>query len=149
MSKKPRRLSMADFNVKAMHAAGGNMPIIFPNGKDSGEWLTVRGPDCDEAIQAHRQHARARFAITDSLLPMKEQIEALDASKQNWFEYNTALNDAMIEPNISFVCAIVAGWSLTEDFTRDNLTNFLRQFPGAVEQVTKFHAAAREKLDAK
>lgn len=142
--KKPR-LKLSDFYFADKHAAGSSMPIILPSGEDSGEWLQIRGPDCDESVKASRAYTRALFAVDDQLADLKTQAEA----SKNWYEYNIAKEDNTRELNIDFISEIVMGWSLDEDFNKGNLRVLLVQFPGLIDQVTRHHAAMREELSAK
>lgn len=142
--KKPR-LKLSDFYFADKHAAGSRMPILLPSGEDSGEWLQIRGPDCDDSVKASRAYTRALFAVDDQLAGLKAEAEAT----KNWYEYNVAKEDNTRELNIEFICEIVMGWSLDEDFNKGNLRVLLVQFPGLIDQVTRHHAAMREELSAK
>lgn len=144
VDKKPR-LKLSDFYFADKHAAGSRMPILLPSGEDSGEWLQVRGPDCDESVKASRAYTRALFAVDDELAALKAKAEAT----KNWYEYNVAKEDATRELNIEFISEIVIAWSLDEEFIYVNLYNLLMQFPGLIDQVTRHHAAMREELSAK
>ena len=141
---KPR-LKLSDFYFADKHAAGSRMPILLPSGEDSGEWLQIRGPDCDESVKASRAYTRALFAVDDQLADLKTQAE----SSKNWYEYNIAKEDNTRELNIDFISEIVMGWSLDEDFNDGNLRVLLVQFPGLIDQVTRHHSAMREELSAK
>ncbi len=143
-SPKPR-LKLSDFYFADKHAAGSRMPIILPSGEDSGEWLLVRGPDCDESVNASRAYTRALFAVDDQLSALKAEAE----ESKNWYEYNVAKEDNTRGLNIDFITEIVIGWSLDEDFNHDNLRGLLLQFKGLIDQVTRHHAAMREELSAK
>lgn len=142
--KKPR-LKLSDFYFADKHAAGSRMPVLLPSGEDSGEWLQVRGPDCDESVKASRAYTRALFAVDDQLADLKAQAEA----SKNWYEYNITKEDNTRGLNIEFISEIVMGWSLDEDFNHENLRTLLLQFPGLIDQVTRHHAAMREELSAK
>lgn len=142
--KKPR-LKLSDFYFADKHAAGSRMPILLPSGEDSGEWLQVRGPDCDESVKASRAYTRALFAVDDQLADLKAAAE----ESKNWYEYNVAKEDNTRGLNIDFISEIVMGWSLDEKFDQYNLRNLLVQFPGLIDQVTRHHAAMREELSAK
>lgn len=140
-----KRPSLADFNFKAIHERGGEMKIITPNGSDSGATLTVRGPDCDESIMANRVYTRAILATEDHLSGLKQHAEA----SQNWYEYNTAKHDMMIDINADFVCSIVTGWTIEDEFSIDALRELLMNYPALIDQVSEFHAKARETLAEK
>ena len=142
---KKTRLKLSDFYFADKHAAGSRMPILLPSGEDSGEWLQVRGPDCDESVKASRALTRAFFAVEDNLSGLKSEAEA----SKNWYEYNVARDDSARDLNIEFISEIVIDWSLDENFNYENLRALLLQFPGLVDQVTRHHAAMREELSAK
>ena len=141
---KPR-LKLSDFYFADKHAAGSRMPILLPSGEDSGEWLQVRGPDCDDSVKASRAFTRALFAVDDQLAGLKSEAEA----SKNWYNYNVAKEDNTRDLNIEFISEIVIDWSLDEEFNHENLRGLLLQFPGLIEQVTRHHAAMREELSAK
>jgi hypothetical protein len=141
---KPR-LKLSDFYFADKHAAGSKMPILLPSGEDSGEWLQVRGPDCDDSVKASRAFTRALFAVDDQLAGLKSEAEA----SKNWYNYNVAKEDNTRDLNIEFISEIVIGWSLDEEFNHENLRGLLLQFPGLIDQVTRHHAAMREELSAK
>lgn len=141
---KPR-LKLSDFYFADKHAAGSRMPILLPSGEDSGEWLQVRGPDCDESVKASRALTRAFFAVEDKISGLKAAAE----ESKNWYEYNVAKEDNMRGLNIDFISEIVIDWSLDENFNHENLCALLLQFPGLIDQVTRHHAAMREELSAK
>lgn len=143
--EEKKRLSLADFNFKGKHAAGVQMPILLPSGQDSGEWLTVRGPECDESQMAQREYTRLLFALEDELAPLKAESEV----KQNFFDYNNKKSDATKELNAAFVCDVVVGWSLTEEFSKEELLNLLDGFPALMDQVSAFHGKLTTDLEAK
>lgn len=143
-STKPR-LKLSDFYFADKHAAGSKMPIVLPSGEDSGEWLQVRGPDCDDSVKASRAYTRALFAVDDQLAGLKSEAE----TSKNWYNYNVAKEDNTRDLNIEFISEIVIGWSLDEEFNHENLRCLLLQFPGLIDQVTRHHAAMREELSAK
>lgn len=143
-SPKPR-LKLSDFYFADKHAAGSRMPIILPSGEDSGEWLQVRGPDCDESVKASRAFTRALFAVDDQIADLKAEAE----ESKNWYEYNIAKEDNMRGLNIDFISQIVIDWSMDEKFNHESLCDLLEQFPGLIDQVTRHHAAMREELSAK
>jgi len=145
VATESKRLSLADFAFKDKHAAGVKMPILLPSGADSGETLTVRGPECDESVVANRIYTRALFTLEDELAGLKADAEA----RNNWFEYNIAKEDKTKNLNMAFISDVVTGWSLEEQFSRENLVNLLEQFPALMDQVSAFHAKLRDGLEAK
>lgn len=144
--KEKPRLSLKDFYYADKHAEGSRMAIILPSGEDSSEWLTVRGPDCDESIQAQRAYSRALFALDESMLEMKVQSEA----SGNFFEYNVQQRDAIKELNIQLACEIVTDWSFDDKpYSKEALTELLHQCPMLTDQISDYHHASREKINQK
>ena len=68
-------MKLSDFYFAEKHQKGTVMPIPLPNGKDSGEWLQVVGPDCDAAVRAGRAYTRAVYALKDSLSELDDQCK--------------------------------------------------------------------------
>lgn len=138
-------MNLKDFYFADKHAAGTRMPIMLPDGKDSGEWLQVRGPDCDESIQAGRAYAMAIQELDDSMA----ELEAKCRAKDDFTEWNTKRNWAVEPLNKQLAAALVTGWSITEPFSPEAFTELLRQFRGLAEQVSAHHVKSRDELNAK
>lgn len=47
-------MKLSDFYFEEKALVGKKMPILLPNGEDSGEWLNVVSPDADAAVKAGR-----------------------------------------------------------------------------------------------
>jgi hypothetical protein len=77
-------MQLKDFYFADRHAVGSRMAIMLPDGTDSGEWLQVRGPDCDESVQAGRAYTAALRAIDAGL----EDIEAECKAKEDYTVWN-------------------------------------------------------------
>lgn len=138
-------MNLKDFYFADRHAEGSRMPIMLPNGEDSGEWLQVRGPDCDESIQAGRAYTMAVQALDDSLAA----IEAKCKAKEDFSEWNVRRNWGVEPLNKQFAAALVTGWSMDEPFTAAAFTELLDQFRGLAEQVSAHHIKSRDELNAK
>lgn len=138
-------MNLKDFYFADRHAEGSRMPIMLPNGKDSGEWLQVRGPDCDESIQAGRAYTMAVQALDDSLA----DIEAKCKAKEDFSEWNVKRNWGVEPLNKQFAAALVTGWSMDEPFTAEAFSALLDQFRGLAEQVSAHHIKSRDELNAK
>ena len=148
MSTKPeekKRLSLKDFYFAEKNKTGSQMPIIMPGGEDSGEWLQVRGPDCNESINAKRAYYRAIGALNDELEELKKRSE----ETKNFLEYNILNVDGMKQLNIDLACEIVTGWSMEDEFSIDALVELLKQFPSLTDQISEYHESCRDKLYAK
>ncbi len=138
-------MNLKDFYFADRHAAGSKMPILLPNGEDSGEWLQVMGPDCDAAIQAGRAYTAAYRAAQDELAPLEDKCKA----KEDWTEYNEQINYRAEELNKQLAVEIVTGWSFTDPFSKEVLRELVDQYRGLAQAIGKHHAESREALSAK
>ena len=138
-------MNLKDFYFADRHAEGSRMPILLPNGEESGEWLQVIGPDCDAAIQAGRAYTMAVQALNESL----SDIEAKCKAKADFSEWNIKHNWGVEPLNKQFAAALVTGWSMDEPFTAEAFTELLGQFRGLAEQVSAYHIKSRDELNAK
>lgn len=138
-------MQLKDFYFADRHEAGTRMPIMLPSGEDSGEWLQVRGPDCDESIKAGRAYTAAVRHLGDELAPLEAKCKA----KEDYSEYNDQHGYAVERFNKELAAVLVTGWSLDEPFTPEAFVALLNQFRGLAEQVSAHHIASREALNAK
>lgn len=138
-------MNLKDFYFADKHESGSRMKIKLPDGTDSGEWLQVRGPDCDTATQAGRAYTMAVQALDDSM----SDLEAKCKAKEDFTEWNTKRNWAVEPLNKQLASALVTGWSMTEPFTDEAFTELLNQFRGLAEQVSAHHIKSRDELNAK
>lgn len=135
-------MQLKDFYFADIHAVGSRMPILLPNGKESGEWLQVIGPDCDEAIQAGRAYTAAVRRIDDELIDLEKACEA----KENYAEWNEQRAYRLEVHNRILALSVVNGWSFDEEFTKEELNELFCQYRGLSEAVLKYHTDSRAKL---
>lgn len=138
-------MNLKDFYFADKHEAGSRMPIKLPSGGDSGEWLQVRGPDCDAAIKAARAYVSALRAIDASL----EELEAACKAKDNYTEWNEQRSIKVEDLNRQYASELVTGWSFDDAFSTEALAELLQQFRGLSLQVVEHHTKSKEALDAK
>lgn len=144
-------MKLEDFYFADKHEAGSRMPIMLPNGEDSGEWLQVRGPDCDESISAGRAYTAAVRAVDNEL----EALEKACAAKENWAEYNDQRGYRVEDLNRQLAVKLVTGWSFThedgtpEPFTTEAFLKLLSKFRELTTQVNDHHIKSRAELNAK
>lgn len=138
-------MKLKDFYFADKHETGTRMPIKLPDGTYSGEWLQVRGPDCDAAIQAGRAYTLAIQKLNDDMA----DIEAKCKEKSDFTEWNTKRAWSVEPLNKEFALAIVTGWSMDDPFSEDSFMELMNQFRGLAEQVSAYHVESREKLNAK
>lgn len=138
-------MNLKDFYFADRHAEGSKMPILLPNGEDSGEWLQVMGPDCDAAIQAGRAYTAAYRAAQDELAPLEAKCKA----KEDWTEYNEQINYRAEELNKQLAVEIVIDWSFSDAFTKDAVRELLDQYRGLAQAIGKHHTESRAALSVK
>ncbi|MGL5904197.1 MAG: hypothetical protein ACRCZO_16060 [Cetobacterium sp.] len=145
-------MELKDFFFADKHAAGTIMPILLPSGEDSGEWLRVIGPACDDGVRAGRDYHRAYYALKDELAPLDAECKA----KENWAEYNAEMNWRADELNDQLALAVVTGWSMTlagtkepQPFTKEALADLLRQYKGLGTAIAKHFNDSRKSLAEK
>lgn len=138
-------MKLEDFYFADKHEAGLQMPILLPNKEDSGEWLQVRGPDCDASIAAGRAYTAAIRAVDNELV----ELEKACAAKDNWAEYNDQRGYKVEDLNRQLAVKLVTGWSLDEPFSEEALAALLLQFRELATQINEFHTKIRAELNAK
>lgn len=138
-------MQLKDFFFASRHAEGTIMPIPLPSGQDSGEWLRVIGPACDEGVAAGRNYSRAFSAIKEELAPLDEKCSL----KKDWSEYNAEMNWRADELNDVLAEAVVIDWSMDEPFTKDALRNLLKEYKGLSTVIAKHFHDSRKSLSEK
>jgi len=138
-------MELKDFFYADKHAAGTVMPIPLPSGVDSGEWLRVIGPACDEGVRAGRDYTRAYQAIKEELAPLDAQCKEIE----DWSKYNAEMNWKADELNDALALAVVSGWSFDEPFSKEAMDNLLKQYKGLGTVVAKHFHDSRKSLQEK
>lgn len=138
-------MGLKDFFFADKHAAGTVMPILLPSGEDSGEWLRVIGPACDDGVRAGRDYHRAYSAIKEELA----QLDAECKEKNDWTRYNAEMNWRADELNDALALAVVTGWSFDEPFSKDAFETLLKQYKGLGTMVAKHFHESRKSLSEK
>ena len=138
-------MELKDFFFADKHAAGTIMPIPLPNGEDSGEWLRVIGPACDDGVKAGRDYSRAYTAIREELAPLDAKCKEMN----DWSSYNAEMNWKADELNDALAVATVIGWSFDEPFSKDALQKLLNEYKGLGTIVAKHFNDSRKSLAEK
>ena len=138
-------MELKDFFFADKHAAGTVMPIPLPNGEDSGEWLRVIGPACDDGVKAGRNYSRAYTAIREELAPLDAKCKEMN----DWSSYNAEMNWKADELNDALAVATVIGWSFDEPFSKDALQKLLKEYKGLGTVVAKHFNDSRKSLAEK
>lgn len=132
-------MELKDFYFEEKAQVGSRMPIMLPDGTDSGEWLNVVSPEADIAIKAGRAF----------LFSYQAKVEELEPLKDDKTKYAVLMNDACEEFNRHLALAVVNGWSFSEPFSREALEGLLSQYRALGNMVAEFQANQRKELDAK
>jgi hypothetical protein len=110
-------MKTTDFYTAPRSEAGVEIPLLLPDGTDSGEWLRVYGPDSRAYVRAQtRLHRRL-----GELGALKDE-DAADA-----------LALAILT---EFRVALVIAWSFEESFTPEAVAEFLKKAPRVADQLT-------------
>lgn len=97
---------------------GVQMPVKFPNGTLTGQFLTVIGTDSEDFDIANAIHRKERTSI----LALPEGA------------HTKAFNEAQTR----LVAACVTGWSFDAKFSREAVIELLTQSPDIRKQVDDF-----------
>lgn len=138
-------MELKDFFFADKHAAGTVMPIPLPNGEDSGEWLRVIGPACDDGVKAGRDYSRAYTAIREELAPLDAKCKEMN----DWSSYNAEMNWKADTLNDALAVATVIGWSFDEPFSKEALQKLLNEYKGLGTVVAKHFNDSRKSLAEK
>lgn len=128
-------MKLSDFYFADRHAEGSRMPILLPSGEDSGEWLQVVGPDCDQAIRAGRAYTAAVRRVDEELAPLDKECEAIN----NWSRYNDELGYRIEDLNKQLAAELVTGWSFDDAFSKEALAELLHQYRGLANAIAEHH----------
>lgn len=138
-------MKLTDFYFADRHAEGTKMAILLPSGADSGEWLRVLGPDCDQAVKAGRAYTAAVRKVDDDLRPLEKECEAIE----NYAKYNDQRGYLLEDLNKELAAEIVTGWSFDDEFSKDALVALFNQYRGLAAAVAAHHVSSREELSVK
>lgn len=138
-------MELKDFFFADKHAAGTVMPIPLPNGEDSGEWLRVIGPACDDGVKAGRDYSRAYMALREEMAPLDAKCKEMN----DWSSYNAEMNWKADELNDALAAATVIGWSFDEPFSKEAFQKLLNEYKGLGTVVAKHFNDSRKSLAEK
>lgn len=138
-------MKLSDFYFEDKAQIGNRMPILLPDGTDSGEWLNVIAPEADAAVKAGRAFLFAYRAKVAELKP----LEAKAKKNKDFLEYNETINAACAGLNNELAAEVVNGWSFDEPFSKEALRELLNQYRTLGTAVSKFHNEQRQELEAK
>lgn len=138
-------MKLSDFYYEAEAEKGARMPIPLKDGTDSGEWLNVVSPEADVAVKAMRAFTLAYRAVLGKLKPLRDKCEEM----KDFSEYNLKMEDAATDLNRQLAIELVNGWSLDDEFNKENLNTLLTQYKRLAELVVVFHNEQLRQLQEK
>lgn len=105
-----------DFYTRPKSEAGVRMPLLRPDGTDSGEWLLITGPDSD----VYRQAMADLLRRTAELGEVTDMADLEERKKAILLDTRTAL---------------VIGWSFDKPATFEAVREFLDNCPGVAADI--------------
>lgn len=115
---KTNVVNLADFFTKAKANEGIKVPLPFPDGTASGKTLTILHLDSDAFQAARNDKLRANVGI----LALPEGPEREKAEE---------------EAEIVLLSALVVGWDIDAEFSRDAVQGLFREAPYVRNLVDK------------
>lgn len=138
-------MKLSDFYYEDAAQTGDRMPIPLKDGSDSGEWLNVISPEADASVKASRAFLLAYRKAVAGLAELKGECEA----NGDFTEYNIRLGAVSSDLNRQMALELVNDWSLTDEFSKENLEKLLSQYLQLGDIIVKFHNEQRRKLQEK
>lgn len=118
-------MDMTAFYTRDKANAGATLPLSLPDGTKTDDYLIVRGVDSDHFRDAD---AKAKREIVQAAAIKDEAAKAA----------------RLREIQVDVLVALVAGWSLADEFTPGNVRALLSEAPQIADAVNTF--AARRAL---
>jgi len=111
-------MKSSDLFTRPAANAGRRVDIPGPDGKPTGEWMTIRHVDCDDF-----RKKRAEILASAAMLP----ADTPAAERQR-------LRESM---HRELLATLVTGWSLEDEFSRDNLMDLLENAPYLADWIDR------------
>jgi hypothetical protein len=122
------KVSVEMFKLKGRAEAGIPMPILMPDGTDSGHTMTVRGIDSDTYRRGRAANSRRQAEI----LSMKPEEGLTDE------EFRDQQQDLKHEADIDLLAKLVVDWSFPDEFSAEAVKSLLMESPFIANQVDVF-----------
>jgi hypothetical protein len=118
-------MKVTDFYTVPKSESGVKVPLLKPDGSDSGEYLLVIGPDS-------KRFAKAASELNRSLA----DLNAASKPDETGAEPDIATREAMAgDIMLDYVEKLVIGWSFEDEFTAEALREFLKNSPSITQQI--------------
>jgi hypothetical protein len=124
MAEPKKKTSFRKYGTLAQANAGAVMKVNGPDGKETEDWMKVRGIDSDAFQKANRDMRRDIFSY----------LEEKGTDVKGTDEYLKFTFDAQRKLQAS----LVMDWSFEEPCTVDNVVELFTQAPYIAEQVDSF-----------
>lgn len=111
-------MKSSDLFTRPAANAGRRVDIPGPDGKPTGEWMTIRHVDCDDF-----RKKRAEILASAAMLP----ADTPAAERQR-------LRESM---HRELLATLVTGWSLEDEFSSDNLMSLLENAPYLADWIDR------------
>lgn len=121
-------ISLEMFKIKSKAEAGLPMPVLLPDGTDSGHTMTVKGIDSDTYRHGRAKNSRRMAEILGTEKPG-------DLDEDEWFNQQ---NDLKHQADISLLASLVSDWSFPDEFSHEAVLNLLLEAPTIANQVDAF-----------
>ena len=116
---------MQEFFTRGIANEGVKLPLSYPDGTLSEHWIIVRGIDSDEFRRVEALSKRKAVALS----------QITDET-----ERDQAISDIETE----CVAALVAGWSMDDEYTHENIIKLLTEAPQIANAINIFAARRKE-----
>lgn len=141
-------MKIADFNVKPTSMLSHTISIVLDNGEDTGETITLVGPETNAAVKASREFILAYRGIEYALEELKEKCSKL-GKEGDFTEYNFAKQDRLEVINRAMAVGLVESWSLEDECVPANVEALMQAHGSLVSAIVSAHAEAKAKLTEK
>jgi hypothetical protein len=117
---KTQPFNLADFFTVPAASKGKNLPLKKPDGTETEYHLTVIGADAPAAKQALLAATRI---VRDERKDTMSEDEKMAISERAGLQFRVAL---------------VTGWNLPVDFSKEAVTDLLQNNPGLAQEIEQF-----------
>lgn len=111
----------SDYYTVPKSEAGVNVPIFKADGTESGDFLTIIGPDSKRYGSSFSEMNRAYATL-----------KAAQKADEGSPEVHEAMADEILR---KFAAEVVIGWSFTDEFSPEALDEFLKNAPAITREI--------------
>jgi hypothetical protein len=115
--------SLSDFHTREAANEGARLDLHLPDGKESGDYLIVRGIDSDEFKAAQAREARRMMLLGE--ISEKERIEQARISSAN------------------MLASLIVSWSFEDQLTQESAAQWLTEAPQIGDAIDRLASNRR------